>query len=133
MHCLIRLQVCNKCGLYERTHGVPRPEHFPRMRRSLLHMRRSQPASVRPSVNPPIGGEGQPQSIGPPSNMLFASHFPDAFDAIGGATLSQGTSWVTHDMPHVSPISSHTSPCYSAAEMPGIYHTDSSYYLPYIL
>ncbi|KAF8473679.1 hypothetical protein DFH94DRAFT_620391, partial [Russula ochroleuca] len=27
--------VCNKCGLFERTHAVPRPKTFPRRRRSL--------------------------------------------------------------------------------------------------
>jgi len=126
MPCLIRLQVCNKCGLYERTHGVPRPKEFPRRRRS-------RPASVRPSVNPPIGGESQSLDMDPLSNMPFAPHFPGAFDTIGGAASSQGTSWVTHDMSHVSPTSSHISPWYSAADLPGIYHTDSSHYLPYLL
>ena|SRR5260221_4694869 len=106
---LIRLQVCNKCGLYERTHGVPRPKEFPRRRRS-------RPPSVHPSVNPPISGEGQFRYIGLPSDMPFASHFADAFDTIGGTTSPQGTSWVTYDMSDVSSTSSHTSPSYSAAE-----------------
>ncbi|KAH9973537.1 hypothetical protein BGW80DRAFT_1127739, partial [Lactifluus volemus] len=24
--------LCNKCGLFERTHGIPRPKKFPRRR-----------------------------------------------------------------------------------------------------
>jgi hypothetical protein len=126
---LTRLQVCNRCGLYERTHGVPRPKEFPRRRRS-------RPPSERSSrVNPPIGVEGHFRYIGPPSNMSFASHFVDAFDTMEGTTSPQlgGTSWVTYDMSDVSPASSHTSPSHSVAEPPEMYHTDSGDYLPYLL
>ena len=40
-----RLQVCNKCGLFERAHAAPRPKAFPRRRRS-----RSPPAYGHPNT-----------------------------------------------------------------------------------
>jgi len=68
--------LCNKCGLFERTHSRPRPEQFPHKRGPLassalrsrsppLHSSASHPISSSPIHSQPVG-HGQPAGQGSP-------------------------------------------------------------------
>ena len=112
---LKRLQLCNKCGLFERTHSAPRPKEFPRKRRS-------QPAPVRQSMNPPLfNGQGYYHYSDYPKDISLT---PNAFGTVDGETPPQDTSWMTQIVPHVSSIPSHISPYPTTAEQPRIFGTD---------
>src|SRR5260370_39801390 len=97
-------QVCNKCGLFERTHAVPRPKTLPRRHR------------LRPTVCPNMGHPFDHASYchhdDHPSVQPFASHIPDAFGSTGGGTSSPATASVNHrgfpTTPRLSP--SHAAP-----------------------
>ena len=119
--CLIQSQLCNKCGLFERTHSAPRPKSFPRRRRSR--------PSVHPRMNPPaFGNEGHYRLNDPlqvpniPSSS--GSHFPDAFGTGGEATTLRDMPWTTYDIPHAFSTPSHMSAYHVTAEQQSIYHTD---------
>ncbi len=111
--CLKCTQVCNKCGLFERTHAVPRPKTLPRRHR------------LRPTVCPNMGHPFDHASYchhdDHPSVQPFASHIPDAFGSTSGETSSQGMSWVNHG---VLPTPSRLSPSHAISPQPSsTYHT----------
>jgi hypothetical protein len=113
---LIRFQLCNKCGLFERTHSISRPKEFPRRRRS-------RPPSARQSADlTPLGSEGHYYHNSPPSNTPFISHLPNDFCTVGGPPTPQDVSWTTHDIPYVSstPSLGHLIPSHSTLELPRI-------------
>jgi hypothetical protein len=122
-------QLCNRCGLFERTHGVPRPKAFPRRRRKRT---RGASADQHEGVaTSPFNSDGDCNfTDSSPYDASYASQFPDVFDAVDGTTTSpsQDTPWVTHDIPHVSPTHSHLSPSHGTApERPmayAVYHPD---------
>lgn len=133
---LIRLfQLCNKCGLFERTHGVPRPKAFPRRRRH-----RSRTSSTDQSVTRARSNSDEHCTTSSPYTSYTSSpetlytsrpytsntsQFPDVFNAVDGATTSQDTPWMTRDIRRLSPTPSHLSSSHSAtAEQPVDYHTD---------
>ncbi|KAF5362067.1 hypothetical protein D9756_002830 [Leucocoprinus leucothites] len=63
--------LCNKCGLFERTHSRPRPEQFPHKRGPLAASTlrgRTPPSNQLPPISPPTGGPGGP----PPGNSYYA-------------------------------------------------------------
>lgn len=89
--------LCNRCGLFERTHRRPRPETFPRRRRA-----RPAPGGVlsTPGFSPPFGGAGEQWQC--PNDHLFSSPltpFLQPFDAVGGqSSISQSaSSWMTQN------------------------------------
>jgi len=107
------LQVCNKCGLFERTHAVPRPKTFPRRRRS-------PPIPAYPNMGHPFGhaqhfhhDDYDNSSVQP-----FITHFPRAVGSTGGETSSQGT-WVNHG---VLPTTSHPSQFHTISPQPSSTH-----------
>lgn len=113
----MRSQLCNKCGLFERTHAVPRPKSFPRRRRSR--------PTVHPSMNPPaFGNEGNYRLNDPLPNIPSSSHFPDAFGTGGGETTPRDMPWTSYDIPHASSTSSHISAYHVAGEQQSTYYTD---------
>lgn len=110
-----RSQLCNKCGLFERTHSAPRPKEFPRKRRS-------QPAFARQSTNPQLfNGQGYHNYNDCPKDFSFIPHIPNAFAMVDGETPPQDTSWMTQIVPHIS-----TTPSLypTTAEHPRIFGTD---------
>ena len=117
-------QLCNRCGLFERTHFIPRPEKFPR--RKTLNSGSPRRPSVRSrKKNPPNGGAVNPprQGINPPLQPLPA-HFVDTLDPTSGKSTPQ-------DIPRASPIAPDTSLsppqvplCYPTPERPTLYHVD---------
>jgi hypothetical protein len=87
--CLKCTQVCNKCGLFERAHGVPRPATF-------LRRRRWRPTPAYQNMGHPFDHAEYSHHDDRLSVQPFASHFPDAFGSTGGETSSQGMTWVNH-------------------------------------
>jgi len=115
--------LCNKCGLFERTHFIPRPEKFPR--RKTLESRSQRRLAVGSKKNPPKGGAVNPsrQDINLPPKP-FIAHFVDALDP----TSEKST---LRDMPRASPIAPDASlsppqvfSCYPTPERPNLYHVD---------
>jgi len=106
--CLKCTQVCNKCGLFERAHAVPRPKTF-------LRRRRFPPTPVYQNMGHPFYNAEYSHHDDRPSVQSFASHFPDAFGSTGGETSSQGMTWVNHG---VLPTPSGLSPSYVAPPQP---------------
>ncbi|KAK7044010.1 hypothetical protein VNI00_008180 [Paramarasmius palmivorus] len=82
--------LCNKCGLFERTHSRPRPEQFPHKRGPLASSalgrgERSPPLTSLPSTMPPPSLPSPPTSVAsgspathhsqlPPGHSLHQSH-----------------------------------------------------------
>lgn len=95
--CLNFSQVCNKCGLFERTHSVPRPKTFPRKRRSLR-------SSAQPSSEPPAFNHLEHRHRDDHMSVMTSTgHFPSAFGSMGGETNSLDTTWMTDNVPSASP------------------------------
>lgn len=69
-------QVCNKCGLFERTHFIPRPKKFPR--RKTLSSRSPKQSSVCSMKNTIIGSAPRHGSSLTP--RLLPSHPIDVLD-----------------------------------------------------
>jgi hypothetical protein len=71
--------LCNKCGLFERTHSRPRPEQFPHKRgplASALHSRSASGVHTQPSPHmqhAPPPGPGSPPSA---NTLPPISHYP---------------------------------------------------------
>lgn len=106
---LIRTQVCNKCGLFERTHAVPRPKTFPR--RHHLPPTPVYKNMVHPFDHAEYCHHDDRLSVQP---FTTDSHFPDAFGPTGGETSSQGTRWVNGTMPPTT----HLGPSHTASPHP---------------
>jgi len=104
--------VCNKCGLFERTHAVSRPNTFPRR-----HWHHSQPTPVYTNMDHPFGHAENRDHDDRLSVQPFTtdSHFPNAFGPTGGETSSQGTIWVNHG---ALPSTSHLSPSHTVSPQP---------------
>lgn len=60
-------QLCNKCGLFERTHSRPRPEQFPHKRGPIVTTTFKSSRSPPPSSSrlPPINAHSQAQHVAP--------------------------------------------------------------------
>jgi len=116
--------LCNKCGLFERTHFIPRPEKFPR-RKTLDSKSPKHPVRSRKKSSPNGGAVNSPyQDIYHPSPRPLPVHFVDALDPSIGKSNPQ-------DMPRASPYAPDTSlsppqvlPCYPASEQPILFHVD---------
>src|SRR5438045_623298 len=79
------LQLCNKCGLFERTHSRPRPEQFPHKRgplasSSLRHSPQSSAQflpvpspSHRPAISPPYQHHSSPLAASSDSRRGYLS------------------------------------------------------------
>jgi hypothetical protein len=117
--CLKCTQVCNKCGLFERTHAVPRPETFP-------HRHHLRPTPVYTHMDHPFDHAEYCRHDDRLSVQPFTtdSHFPNALGPTGGGTSSQGTTWVNHG---ALPPTSHLSPSHTVSPQPSStpHHTGS--------
>ncbi|KAN0138229.1 hypothetical protein V8E53_004118 [Lactarius tabidus] len=115
--------VCNKCGLFERTHFVPRPERFPR--RKTLASKSSRHSPLYSRKNSTIGGAvNHPYDDKYLTPRLLPAHFVDALDPTSGESAPQ-------DMPRESAVASEASlslsqvpSCYHIPEQPNLYHVD---------
>jgi hypothetical protein len=92
--------LCNRCGLFERTHHIPRPEKFPRKRRA-------RPASL--ITTPAFSGE-QREFQYHLSSTMPPTQFFQPFDAvvggqstIGEQSTPQRASWMTQNEPEAGP------------------------------
>jgi hypothetical protein len=109
MTCII-LQLCNKCGLFERTHSRPRPEQFPHRRGSMSSSTGPARARTPPAQLPPI--TNQPSTHPPPPNhynhppIAPLANVPDL--SRGNNALPEVRTW--HNSPSSStiPLSSDT-------------------------
>ncbi|KIK54218.1 hypothetical protein GYMLUDRAFT_48883 [Collybiopsis luxurians FD-317 M1] len=83
--------LCNKCGLFERTHSRPRPEQFPHKRGPLAN-------SALRSRSPP--SQPSPHTLPPPVHHQSAGH---------GST-AQGSPPMSNTLPPISPPYSYSHP-----------------------
>lgn len=109
--CLKCTQVCNKCGLFERTHAVPRPKNFP-------HRHRWRPTPVHTNMDHPfdhaeICYHDDGLSV---QSAAADGRFPNSFGSTGGETSSQGKTWVNHGA--LPPISHPSGPSHTISPQP---------------
>jgi hypothetical protein len=102
--------LCNRCGLFERTHRIARPESFPRRRRT-------RPASAFSAADfPPFSSDfssgEQWQCENYLSSIVPLTQYPQPFDAVGGQSISQNTSWMTQNEAGPSSSTSQQLPMY---------------------
>ena len=71
-------QLCNKCGLFERTHSRPRPEQFPHKRGPIVQGTFKSSRSPPPSAGrlPPISSQMPPSAPLPPHHYDHPSIAP---------------------------------------------------------
>ncbi len=112
----MRLQVCNKCGLFERAHAAPRPKAFPRRRRS-----RSPPAFGYPNTDVSAFNHLEYRHN---DDRSYTGHFSSTVGATGGDTNSLGTTWMARpDI--VSSTSNRLSPSHIVCPRPATYRAGS--------
>lgn len=92
--CLMLSQLCNKCGLFERTHNRARPEQFPHKRGPLatssLKVRTSPPQH---NAVPPVSAL-PPHQYNHPSIAPLLSRTESAHSPSRGEPLPQIQSWL---------------------------------------
>ncbi len=114
---IMRSQVCNKCGLFERAHAAPRPKAFPRRRRS-----RSPPASGNPNTDAPLFNHFEYRHY---DDRSYTGHVPSAVGSMCGDTNLQDQTWMT-DI--VSESSTPTrSPAHIVSPQPRTYRAGSHF------
>ncbi len=113
-------QLCNKCGLFERTHAIPRPQKFPRRRSHNSKAVRTPPA--HPDMRmPPGDGFVNRHSKGPHSPALpIATHLLHALDPISGEIFPQHVPW--HSPDAADSASARVNRCHPPTEQPAMYH-----------
>ena len=121
---LIHSQLCNKCGLFERTHAIPRPKKFPRRR---THGSKA----IRPPSNPnmrtlSVNGfvNRHSKDSGSPS-LPITTHLVHALDPISGEIVPQHMPWNSPDSPNATPA--RVSRCYATTEQPPVYHPSGQF------
>jgi len=112
----LRLQVCNKCGLFERAHAAPRPKAFPRRRRS-----RSPPAQGYPNTDAPLFNHFEYRHY---DDRSVAGHFPSAAGSTCGNTNSQDQTWMTDS---ASSTPTRLNPTHIVSPQPRTYRAGSHY------
>lgn len=112
--------LCNKCGLFERTHSIPRPQKFPRRRTHSSKVIRTTLA--HPDMRtPPGGGFVNRHSKEPRSPPLpIATHLLHALDPISGEIFPQHVPWNSPDAPDSGSARVNRYP--PTAERPAMYH-----------
>jgi len=106
--------LCNRCGLFERTHHIPRPEKFPRRRRARPPTLLSTPAFS--------GGPWQFQNHLP--STMPPTQYYQPFDAVGGQSIPQSTSWVTQNEAAPSSFPATSGQCYPTSKLQTMYRVD---------
>jgi len=111
--------LCNKCGLFERTHAIPRPKKFPRRRTHGTKIIR--PPSAHPDMKALSGSyvNRHFKDIEPPS-LPVTSHL-HALDPISGEIIPQHTPWTSPEPP------ARVSRCYATADQPAVYHPSGQF------
>ncbi|KAF5338143.1 hypothetical protein D9611_014558 [Ephemerocybe angulata] len=94
--------LCNKCGLFERTHSRPRPEQFPHKRGPLAT------TSLQRRTPPAQQGQGQPQHQLPPHAQQQQQQHSQHVQYGGGQqqhTLPPIGGQYTYSHPSIAPLS----------------------------
>ena len=115
-------QLCNKCGLFERTHSIPRPQKFPRRRTHGSKAIRNPPA--HPDMRTPPGSDFVNRHSKDPRSppLPIATHLLHALDPISGEIFPQHMPWNSPDTPDSA--SARVNRCHPTAEQPAIYHAN---------
>ena len=110
-------QLCNKCGLFERTHSIPRPKKFPRRRTHGSKVIR--PPTTHPDMRTSFINrhfkDTEPPSL-PTTQLLHA------LDPISGEIYPQHTPW---NSPDATPA--RVSRCYTTTEPASVYHQSGQF------
>ena len=109
---LMRFQLCNKCGLFERTHGRSRPDQFPHRRGPLATSTITRPKTPPQSTQlPPISTHIPPLAPYHYSHPSIAplSSIPDSRKQQHPNQLPEIQSWIDAPTPRSSAMSSYPS------------------------
>lgn len=116
--------LCNKCGLFERTHSIPRPEKITRRKTGSRSLRQPPVRSGR-KIPPDAGAVNPPhQDLYPPSPPPLSARFADALDPTNsGKSTPQDMSWASPITPDASLSPPQVLPCYYPTPgRPNLYH-----------
>ncbi|KAN0113844.1 hypothetical protein V8E52_007316 [Russula decolorans] len=112
--------LCNKCGLFERTHAIPRPKKFPRRRTHGSKVIR--PPTTHPDMRTSFVNrhtkDTEPRSL-PTTQLLHA------LDPISGEIYPQHTPWNSSASPDATPA--RVSRCYTTTEPASVYHQSGQF------
>lgn len=112
--------LCNKCGLFERTHAIPRPKKFPRRRTHGSKVIR--PPTTHPDMRTSFvnrhSKDTEPRSL-PTTQLLHA------LDPISGEIYPQHTPWNSSASPDATPA--RVSRCYTTTEPASVYHQSGQF------
>jgi len=115
--------LCNKCGLFERTHAIPRPKKFPRRR---THSSKTVRAPTTPSDMRTPAGDGlvhRHSKHTHTSSAPITTHLLHALDPISGEIFPQHMPWNSQqDSPDAT--SARVGRCYPTTEPPAMYHSN---------
>jgi hypothetical protein len=112
--------LCNKCGLFERTHAIPRPKKFPRRRTHGSKVIR--PPTTHPDMRTSFvnrhSKDIEPSSL-PTTQLLHA------LDPISGEIYPQHTPWNSSASPDATPA--RVSRGYTTTEPAPVYHQSGQF------
>jgi len=112
--------LCNKCGLFERTHAIPRPKKFPRRRTHGSKVIR--PPTTHPDMRTSFVNR---HSKDTESRSLPTTHLLHALDPISGEIYPQHTPWNSSVSPEATPA--RVSRCYTTTEPASVYHQSGQF------
>jgi hypothetical protein len=115
-------QLCNKCGLFERTHSIPRPQKFPRRRTHGSKALRNPPAHPDMRTLPGSDFVNRHSKDSRSSSLPIATHLLHALDPISGEIFPQHMPWNSPDAPDSA--SARVNRRHPTTEQPAIYHAD---------
>jgi len=118
--------LCNKCGLFERTHNMSRPKKFPRRR-----THNSKALSLHSDMRSPHGSsfDNRHAKDAHSPTLPITTHLLHALDPISGEIFPQQMPWNAPDGPETT--SARVGRCYTATtEQAAMYHANANGQLP---
>jgi len=112
--------LCNKCGLFERTHAIPRPQKFPRRRTHNSKAVRTPPAHSDMRMPPGDGFVNRHSKDLHSPALPIATHLLHALDPISGEIFPQHVPW--HSPDAADSASARVNRCHPPTEQPAMYH-----------
>ncbi|KAI0306138.1 hypothetical protein B0F90DRAFT_1814930 [Multifurca ochricompacta] len=116
--------LCNKCGLFERTHAIPRPKKFPRRRRHNAISALRPSAHSNTEILPSRGAVNHHYQDSRPTSLPRTTHHVHALDPTNETVFPPETPWPSPITPNVPASPARVGSYHSTSEQPKIFHPD---------